>query len=94
MELSAELHNAIKELHIYGFEDLDSSKLNVNLVEAGERILPALPPRISAAAHHELTKLGVNVRTATMVTQADSDGLVTKDGERIPAQLMVWAAGD
>jgi NADH dehydrogenase len=93
VELSAELHNAVKELRTYGFGNLDSSKLNVNLIEAGERILTALPPRISAAAHQELTKLGVNVRTATMVTQADEDGLTTKDGERIKAQIMVWAAG-
>lgn len=93
VELSAELHNAVKELRTYGFGDLDSSKLNVNLVEAGERILPALPPRISSAAHSELTKLGVTVRTATMVTQADATGLTTKDGEHIPAQIMVWAAG-
>ncbi|MFM2620806.1 NAD(P)/FAD-dependent oxidoreductase [Vibrio owensii] len=93
VELSAELHNAVKELRTYGFGDLDSSKLNVNLVEAGERILPALPPRISSAAHQELVNLGVNVRTATMVTQADKDGLTTKDGEKIPAQIMVWAAG-
>ncbi|MEF1303708.1 FAD-dependent oxidoreductase, partial [Vibrio owensii] len=57
VELSAELHNAVKELRTYGFGDLDSSKLNVNLVEAGERILPALPPRISSAAHQELVKL-------------------------------------
>lgn len=93
VELSAELHNAVKELRNYGFGDLDSSRLNVNLVEAGERILPALPPRISSAAHSELTKLGVSVRTATMVTKADETGLTTKDGEHIPAQIMVWAAG-
>ncbi|OCH71507.1 NADH dehydrogenase [Vibrio diabolicus] len=93
VELSAELHNTVKELRTYGFGDLDSSKLNVNLIEAGERILPALPPRISAAAHQELVKLGVNVRTATMVTKAEKDGLTTKDGEKIPAQIMVWAAG-
>ncbi|GEA49783.1 NADH dehydrogenase [Vibrio inusitatus NBRC 102082] len=93
VELSAELHNAVKELRNYGFGDLDSSKLNVSLVEAGERILPALPPRISQSAHQELTKLGVNVRTATMVTLADETGLTTKDGEKIPAQIMVWAAG-
>ncbi|MGF1721306.1 NAD(P)/FAD-dependent oxidoreductase [Vibrio kyushuensis] len=93
VELSAELHNAVKELRTYGFGDLDSSKLNVNLVEAGERILPALPPRISSAAHLELTKLGVNVRTTTMVTQADKDGLLTKDGDKIKAKIMVWAAG-
>ncbi|MGL5401723.1 MAG: NAD(P)/FAD-dependent oxidoreductase, partial [Plesiomonas shigelloides] len=93
VELSAELHNAVKQLHRYGFDALDSRHLNVTLVEAGERILPALPVRISSAAHLELTKLGVNVRTNTMVTKAESNGLHTKDGEFIPAELMVWAAG-
>lgn len=93
VELSAELHNAVKALNFYGYDDLDSSKLKVTLVEAGERILPALPERISSAATQELTKLGVTVRTQTMVTQADESGLTTKDGEKINAQIMVWAAG-
>lgn len=93
VELSAELHNAVKQLHSYGFEGLDNQALNVTLVEAGERILPALPPRISAAAHQELIKLGVRVLTKTMVTSADEKGLNTKDGEFINADLMVWAAG-
>nr|WP_086940385.1 NAD(P)/FAD-dependent oxidoreductase [Thaumasiovibrio occultus] len=93
VELSAELHNAVKELQNYGFKDLDSKKLNVSLVEAGERILPALPPRISGAAHQELTKLGVKVCTNTMIVKADKNGLTTKEGELIPAQIMVWAAG-
>lgn len=62
VELSAELHNAVKQLHSYGYKGLTNEALNVTLVEAGERILPALPPRISAAAHNELTKLGVRVR--------------------------------
>ncbi len=93
VELSAELHNALQQLQTYGFGDLDSSKLNINLIEAGERILPALPPRISGSAHAELVKLGVNVRTSTMVTNAEEDGFTTKDGEKIHAHIMVWAAG-
>jgi NADH dehydrogenase len=93
VELSAELHNAIKELKNYGLEDLDSQRLNISLVEAGERILPALPSRISASAHYELQQLGVSVLTSTMVIKADADGLITKSGDRIPAHLMVWAAG-
>lgn len=93
VELSAELHNAVKQLHSYGYKGLSSEALNVTLVEAGERILPALPPRISAAAHSELTKLGVRVLTQTMVTSADKNGLHTKGGEFIEADLMVWAAG-
>jgi len=93
VELSAELHNAVKQLHSYGYKGLDSQALNVTLVEAGERILPVLPPRISSAAHRELTKLGVRVLTQTMVTSADKNGLNTKSGEFIDADLMVWAAG-
>ncbi|MEQ9907655.1 NAD(P)/FAD-dependent oxidoreductase [Pectobacterium odoriferum] len=93
VELSAELHNAVKQLHSYGFDGLDNQTLNVTLVEAGERILPALPPRISAAAHHELNNIGVRVLTKTMVTSAENGGLNTKDGEFIEADLMVWAAG-
>ncbi|AFI90857.1 NAD(P)/FAD-dependent oxidoreductase [Pectobacterium parmentieri] len=93
VELSAELHNAVKQLHSYGFDGLDNQTLNVTLVEAGERILPALPPRISAAAHQELNNIGVRVLTKTMVTSAESGGLNTKDGEFIDADLMVWAAG-
>ncbi|HBV39980.1 MAG TPA: FAD-dependent oxidoreductase, partial [Erwinia sp.] len=80
VELSAELHNAVKQLHSYGYKGLNNSALNVTLVEAGERILPALPPRISTAAHQELTKLGVRVLTQTMVTSADENGLHTKSG--------------
>ncbi|WP_413676378.1 NAD(P)/FAD-dependent oxidoreductase [Pantoea dispersa] len=93
VELSAELYNAVKQLHSYGYKGLDSNALNVTLVEAGERILPALPPRISAAAHQELSKLGVRVLTQTMVTSAAANGLNTKGGEFIEADLMVWAAG-
>ncbi|MCM2679867.1 NAD(P)/FAD-dependent oxidoreductase [Echinimonas agarilytica] len=93
VELSAELHNAARQMKSYGVRHVSQSNLKVSLVEAGERILPALPPRISGAAHQELTKLGVKVSTATMVTEATSEGLMTKDGHLIQADLMVWAAG-
>ncbi len=93
VELSAELYNAVEELAAYGYKNLTRDNLKVSLVEAGPRILPALPERISAAAHGELSKLGVDVRTATFVSEATAEGLKTKDGELIEADLMVWAAG-
>jgi len=93
VELSAELYNTVEQLASYGFEKVSRESLKVTLVEAGERILPALPVRISSAAHNELTKLGVDVRVATMVTEATKQGLHTKDGDFIEADLMVWAAG-
>lgn len=93
IELSAELYNAVSHLHEYGFGKLNRASLKVTLVEAGGRLIPALPEKVSAAAFSELTKAGVDVRLNTMITEAVEDGLFTKDGEKIEADLMVWAAG-
>ena len=93
VELSAELFNSLEQVSSYGFEHIDNNDLKVSLVEAGEKILPALPDRISGSAHQELLKLGVDVRTKTMVTEATEEGLMTKSGELIKADLIVWAAG-
>ena len=93
VELSAELHNAAKQMQGYGIRNVSQNSLEVTLIEAGERILPALPPRLSGSAHQELVKLGVDVRTRTMVTKATSEGLMTKGEELVKADLMVWAAG-
>lgn len=93
VELSAELHYAVHEIHNYGFNEVSNDHLQVTLVEAGPRILPALPERISSAALAELKKIGVDVKLSTMITSADKQGLHTKDGELIEADLMVWAAG-
>ena len=93
VELSAELHHAVQEIHNYGFNAVSAEHLKVTLVEAGPQILPALPERISSAAHSELVKLGVDVKINTMITSASKEGLHTKDGQLIAADLMVWAAG-
>jgi len=93
VELSAELYNSLKQVSRYGFEHINSADLHVSLVEAGESILPALPKRISGSAHQELMKLGVDIRTKTMVVEANKEGLLTKCGDLIKADLIVWAAG-
>ncbi|QUL37745.1 NAD(P)/FAD-dependent oxidoreductase [Erythrobacter sp. JK5] len=93
VELAAELYNAAAALRHYGLEVFDESRLEVTLLEAGERILPALPERLSNAATHELQTLGVEVWTETQVVEAKKWGLITADGNDIEADLMVWAAG-
>jgi len=93
VELAAELHNTASELAAYGLDQLKEDQLKVTIIEAGERILPALPERISSAAHRELGKLGIDVKTQTFVQEVTEDGFKTKDGGFIPAELKVWAAG-
>lgn len=93
VELSAELFNAAAGLRHYGLETFDESRLRVTLIEAGPRILPALPEKLAAAAQAELEALGVRVLTDTRVTEATRDAIVTQGGEHITAELRVWAAG-
>ncbi len=93
VELAAEIHHAIALLKDYGHEHLDRSKLEVNLVEAAPRILPALPERVSAAAGNELEELGVRLHPGTAVKAVEAGALITDSGERLEADLLVWAAG-
>jgi NADH dehydrogenase len=93
VELAAELFNAAAALKHYGLEVFDESRLRVTLLEAGPRILPALPEKLALAAHEELESLGVRVLTKTAVTEVTRDAMVTNAGETIKAELRVWAAG-
>ncbi len=93
VELAAELFNAAAALRHYGLEVFDESRLRVTLLEAGPRILPALPEKLAQAAHEELESLGVRVLTRTAVTEVTAQGMLTNAGETIRAQLKVWAAG-
>ena len=93
VELAAELFNAAGALRHYGLEVFDESRLQVTLVEAGSRILPALPEQLAQAAHDELETLGVRVRTGVKIVEAVPGALVTAEGERIAGDLQVWAAG-
>jgi NADH:ubiquinone reductase (H+-translocating) len=93
VELAAELFNAASALKHYGLEVFDESRLRVTLVEAGPRILPALPIDLAEAAHKELEALGVRVLVNTAITEATSTGMGTRTGEVIGADLKIWAAG-
>ena len=93
VELAAELFNAAAGLRHYGLEVFDESRLKVTLIEAGPRILPALPEKLAEAAQKELEALGVRVITGQPVTAATEAGIVTRNGETIAAELRVWAAG-
>ena len=87
VELAAELYNAAAELRHYGLEVFDESRLKVTLIEAGPRILPALPEKLAEAAHKELEALGVRVITGEQVVEATAEGMITKSGELIKADL-------
>jgi NADH dehydrogenase len=64
----------------------------VHLIEAGPRILPSFPPKLSDSARRQLAMLGVNVHTGAPVTAIDATG-ATLGAKRIEARTVLWAAG-
>ncbi|MEO1251597.1 MAG: NAD(P)/FAD-dependent oxidoreductase [Pseudomonadota bacterium] len=93
VELAAELYNAAGGLKHYGLEVFDESRLKVTLLEAGPRILPALPEELADAAREELEALGVKVVTDAQVVEVTPYGMVLKNGDTVRGDLKVWAAG-
>jgi NADH:quinone reductase (non-electrogenic) len=93
-ELAAELHYTTRQLVAYGLDRIDAEKdIKIHLIEAADRILPALPERLSAAGLKLLEELGVRVHTSAKVAEVGTAGVKLADGTVLPAELVVWAAG-
>ncbi len=93
VELAAELRLASRELPVYGMNHLQPSDVSITVIEAADRILPALPARLSAAASRELARQHIDVRTGQPVSEVRASSLVMKDGTELPSEMTIWAAG-
>jgi NADH dehydrogenase len=94
VELAAELHRTTRQVIAYGLDSIDPEKdLKLNLIEAADRVLPALPERLSQATDALLSQLGVHVHVKARVAEVLFNGVKLADGRIIPAELIVWAAG-
>lgn len=96
VELAGALGELAHRTMIGDFRAIDSRDARITLVEGADRILPVYKPKLSARAQHYLEKLGVEVRTNTMVENiAPGRVEVRCDGEPeiIEAETVLWAAG-
>jgi NADH dehydrogenase len=74
------------------FRHINPAKARILLLEGGPLILPAYTEDLSHSAAEQLRKLGVEVRTSTMVTGVEP-GAVMLGQTRLPATVILWAAG-
>jgi NADH dehydrogenase len=70
-----------------------AAHIKINLIEAGPRILPMFSEKLSARAKKDLEKLGVNVCLNTSVAELKPRSIIVKDGDPIPSEVTIWAAG-
>lgn len=75
------------------FRAIDPLATRVVLIEAGAHILTAFPNSLGNKAEKQLETLGVEVHTGAPVAHIDEGGVAFKDGTRLSASMVVWAAG-
>ncbi|HVV46872.1 MAG TPA: NAD(P)/FAD-dependent oxidoreductase, partial [Bryobacteraceae bacterium] len=78
------------------FRSINPADANIFLVEGTDRLLPTYPPKLSMAAERALIRLGVQTRTAAMVTGISDHDVTVKSGNSVTtirAKTVFWAAG-
>ena len=74
------------------FRRADPRSARVHLVEAGPRVLAAMPESLSEKTRAQLQRLGVEVHTGVPVTAIDAEGVRVGD-RRLDSRTVLWAAG-
>jgi len=92
VELAGTLAEICHHAMTHEFRSIDPAQTHIHLIEGGPRVLAAYPEDLSRSAEEQLHHLGVEVRTSTMVTQIQP-GAVDLGSTRLPATVILWAAG-
>lgn len=92
VELAGTLAEISRHALAHEFRSIDPARTHIMLIEGGPRVLPTYPEDLSRSAEKQLKHLGVEVRTSTMVTLVEA-GVVHVGNARLPATVILWAAG-
>jgi NADH dehydrogenase len=92
VELAGALAEIAKKSLARDFRHIDPTSASIVLIEAGPAVLPTFPEPLREAARRDLERLGVHVRTGTLVTRI-APGVVEAGEWQLRAETVLWAAG-
>jgi NADH dehydrogenase len=92
VEMAGSIAELARRSVSHDFRTITPECSRVILIEAGERLLPTFPTKLSDAAERALEELGVEIRLGAPVRDV-GDGYVDWRRELIAASTVVWAAG-
>jgi len=92
-----ELAGALAEMRKYllprDYPGIDFSMMNIYLVEGYDRVLPLMSTKASQWSHQYLQKKGIVIKLNTRVESYNGEVVKFNNGEKIPSQTLIWAAG-
>jgi len=92
VELAGAISDISRTVLVNDFKRIDPTKARVILIEAGPRLLAAFSESLSDYTKRALTRMGVEVRTSTLVKDINARG-VQAGPDFIPTRAAFWAAG-
>lgn len=92
VELAGALAELKRNILPSDYPDLDIRQMQIHLVEASDRILPAMSDLASLKSHKFLKLLGVNIWLNTAVKDYDGN-IVTTNVTNLNSKTVVWSAG-
>ncbi|MGE8552165.1 MAG: NAD(P)/FAD-dependent oxidoreductase, partial [Acinetobacter calcoaceticus] len=93
VELAAELIETTKNFYRYGLKKIHPNQVKITLIEASERILPALSEKTAEHSAKQLKKMGIEVLTKHRVEKIDEHSIYFSNGDQLKSDITVWAAG-
>ena len=93
VEMAGSLAELIRLVLVKDYPRLNLNDTRVLLLEAADRLLLAMPPKLGAAAADTLWHKHVEVRFGAAVADFDGEQVRLRSGEVIPARTLIWAAG-
>lgn len=92
-----EVSGALAEMKRYvlpkDYPELDFSKMNIYLLEGGNRTLAAMSEKSSEESCVYLQKLGVTIMKETRLKDYDGQTVYLANGSTLPSNTVIWAAG-
>lgn len=94
VELASALHDFIHHTLIEEYPNISFQReVRIVLLEMKGRVLPNLEDDLARVATRTLRRKAVDLRLNTALDRAMDGKIVTKDGEEIPTQTLIWVAG-
>tara|TARA_R110002049_G_scaffold181272_2_gene348482 strand:+ start:86709 stop:87977 length:1269 start_codon:yes stop_codon:yes gene_type:complete len=93
VELAGALAEIKKGILPKDYPDLDTRRVQINLIQSGDRILKEMSEKASQKAEDFLESLGVQIWKNVRVTHYDGKTVSTKSDVSFESATLVWAAG-
>ncbi len=93
VELAGALAEMKREILQKDYPDLDIDKMQINIIQSGDRVLDAMSEKSSADAENFLVNLGVKVWKNVRVTNYDGRTITTNGDLSFETATVIWTAG-